>query len=311
MSVKTYSQLMKDAARDRVAATLRSLPRFRGKIAAANVLRSLFRLDQREPAIEVLVQMKNGRTVRIDPRGPTESHVYWTGTYYDAFFDDAARFSRKGGVVLDVGAHVGFFALSIGSRLRETGGLVYAFEPLEGNYNRLVEHIAMNRLEETIKPIRLALGLSAGEVLMSKCVDHPGSTGNAFVLGRGVAGEKTCTARSARLDDAARELGIDSCDLIKVDIEGCEFDFLRGGREFLERHTPLVYIELNYFWMREFGWSLVDLNDYAKSIGYGVYREVKGAWIAAEHEGTKVENSLMVPIGGEVESRARGVFQFG
>ena len=146
---------------------------------------------------------------------------------------------------------------------------------------------------------------------MSKCVDHPGSTGNAFVLGRGVAGEKTCTARSARLDDAARELGIDSCDLIKVDIEGCEFDFLRGGREFLERHTPLVYIELNYFWMREFGWSLVDLNDYAKSIGYGVYREVKGAWIAAEHEGTKVENALMVPIGGEVESRARGVFQFG
>jgi FkbM family methyltransferase len=311
MSDRSFLRLLKHWARDRVAAALRGLPSFRGKVAAANVLRSLFRFDHRESAVEVLVRMKDGRTVRIDPRGPTESHVYWTGAYYDAFFEELARFPRAGGAVLDVGAHVGFFAISIGARLRENGGVVYAFEPLEGNFDRLIEHIALNDLESTIKPIRLALGSDSGEVALSKCEDHPGSTGNAFVLGRGVAGVETCTARSARLDDVAIEFGIDSCDLIKVDIEGCEFDFLRGGREFIQRHKPLIYLELNYFWIKAFGWSLAELNEYAKSIGYGVYRPVKGFWIAADREGTKVENALMVPIGGEVESRARGMFRFG
>lgn len=255
--------------------------------------------------------MKDGRTVRVDPRGPTESHVYWTGAYYDEFFQELARFPGSGGVVLDVGAHVGFFALSIGARLRETGGVVYAFEPLEGNFDRLIEHIALNDLESKIKPIRLALGSDEGVVSLSKCEDHPGSTGNAFVLGRGVAGVETCTARSARLDDVSVEIGIDSCELIKVDIEGCELDFLRGGVEFIQKHKPLIYLELNPFWINSFGWSLGELNEYARSIGYGVYRRVDGKWIATEGDAINTEDALMVPIGGEVESRARAMFRFG
>jgi FkbM family methyltransferase len=59
-----------------------------------------------------------------------------------------------------------------------------------------------------------------------------------------------------RLDDLGEEMHLDRLDLIKLDIEGHEDEFLRGGAGIITRHLPIIYMEVNKAYYR---WRQVDL----------------------------------------------------
>ena len=61
-----------------------------------------------------------------------------------------------------------------------------------------------------------------------------------------------------RLDDLGEEVHLDRLDLIKLDIEGHEDEFLRGGAGMITRHLPIIYMEVNKAYYR---WRQVDLWD--------------------------------------------------
>jgi hypothetical protein len=70
------------------------------------------------------------------------------------------------------------------------------------------------------------------------------------------------------LDEIALELGLNRCELVKADIEGGEFDFLRGGACFLRKQNPLLVLELNAAHMRRAGWTADDLRTLLREWGY-------------------------------------------
>ena len=46
---------------------------------------------------------------------------------------------------------------------------------------------------------------------------------------------------------------IKNLDLIKMDIEGAEFEALQGARNLIEKHKPVIIVELLRKWMLPFG----------------------------------------------------------
>jgi FkbM family methyltransferase len=253
--------------------------------------------------------MRDNTFMRVDVRSYLEKIAFWTGEYETKNVFKIAGCLRGGSVVIDVGANVGFYSIPLGKRLSKLDGALYAVEPVPSNYSRLVDNISLNNLGGVVRPLNVALGETEGVVELSLVEENDcASTGNAVMSRDRLHGRATTSARMATLDGIAAESGISSCDFIKVDIEGGEYAFLKGGRGFLERFRPVVLLELNSYWMGEFGWSFSDLHQFATSVGYSCRRQSGGRFVPAGEVAGGIENALMVSAGSPLEQIARRLF---
>jgi hypothetical protein len=70
------------------------------------------------------------------------------------------------------------------------------------------------------------------------------------------------------LDTFVHEQGIDRVDLIKCDVEGSELLVLRGGMASIERHKPVIMLEMLRKWSRRFGYHPNDIIALLGGSGY-------------------------------------------
>jgi FkbM family methyltransferase len=117
---------------------------------------------------------------------------------------------RKDDVVLDVGANIGLFTLSIYDKVKQ----VIAIEPEPENFDLLKHTIIQNKIYNVI-PINKAVGESKGFVSFSKT----GATASAIDSKSGIELDT--------LDNILNDLGSDPT-VVKMDIEGYEGKALRG-----------------------------------------------------------------------------------
>jgi FkbM family methyltransferase len=140
---------------------------------------------------------------------------------------------RPGDTVVDVGANIGthtvFFAGKVTSQ-----GLVIAFEPQRLVYQTLCGNVALNGLTN-VMCMMAAVGEAHGQLTFPTL--DPRVTLN-FGAVRAVDGP-------GELVDvvAIDELGLQSCALIKIDVEGMETKVIAGARETIARCRPVLFLE--------------------------------------------------------------------
>ena len=92
----------------------------------------------------------------------SSTHGCWLGSYE---YEERILFEKtinRGGVVFDIGAHVGFYTL-LASVLVGSGGKVFSFEPVPRNLLYLREHLRINNISN-VKVIEKAVSDSYGMV---------------------------------------------------------------------------------------------------------------------------------------------------
>lgn len=149
------------------------------------------------------------------------------------------RMVQEGDVVLDIGAHVGFF---VRTALAQGASKVIAVEPDPNS----VECLKRNFPDE-VKAGRLVIveagaWSSRSEIALSLGND-PGW--NSMTESQGTGREIVVPVLP--IDDIVAELGLDKVDFIKMDIEGAEKEALRGAVNVLETYHPRVMID-TYQW---------------------------------------------------------------
>ncbi len=223
----------------------------------------------------------------LDLRVPEQREAWRIGDYEPDLMELASRLVPADGVILDVGANIGFFACAIGRRAAEAGARIHCFEPVSSNRARLRRNIRLNGLGATISVHPLALGDRSGTLVMRRV--PAGEASNAVgenMLSdwdRGTVDREswpTEEAELSRLDDWGRDLA--RCDLIKIDVEGADLLVLRGAVATLARLRPTVLAELNPYWMRQIGQGLDDARALAREIDYAVLRLGSGRWVPLE-----------------------------
>ncbi|KAA0578715.1 non-ribosomal peptide synthetase/type I polyketide synthase [Azospirillum sp. Sh1] len=198
---------------------------------------------------ETAMRLPNGLVVAAVNRGETEF------LYREHFIDRVCLNQGVGlgpaPVVLDVGANIGLFALSVlGSR---PDAAVYAVEPGAEAFAALSRNAERH---PGIKALRLALGAERGTAtltvfprltLMSGIGAEASSVGDAvrgYLAATGSGGPAAGELREemlaghlesrqeivdlATVSDVIAAHGLESVDLLKVDVEGGELDVLRG-----------------------------------------------------------------------------------
>jgi FkbM family methyltransferase len=145
--------------------------------------------------------------------------------------------------VLDVGAHVGFFAMHMAA-LVGSGGSVHAFEPLAENAECLELSVRENRFEDRVTVERKAVGREMGssELVVAP---HAGSTGFAFLSRTGQPlprGHEVRPVATVTLDDYPLRRPI---SFIKLDAKGAEPLVVTGAMRVLQEDRPIVLSDLN------------------------------------------------------------------
>jgi FkbM family methyltransferase len=161
------------------------------------------------------------------------------------------RCLSPGDVCLDVGAHIGYYAL-LASRLVGRDGHVYAFEPSPSNYRELRANLARNRAEN-VTALEVAAGQTSGRAVLN---EGPGTnTGRANL--RPVLTERDSGMRQVMVDVRPITADVPEGDLvriraIKVDVEGYELEVLRSLAPVLELGQRLaLFLEVTPGWIHD------------------------------------------------------------
>jgi len=160
---------------------------------------------------------------------------------------------RAGDTILDVGAHVGTFAIPL-ARAAGPDGLVCAFEPVRWSYDLLLLNIELNGLGGVIRPVERAVSDQVADFSVE--TPNQRNTGGSYL----VASEEGI--QSVVLDDwVSRHFPDRSIDLLKIDVEGMEPLVLAGAKSLIASHQPCVYFEISPDNYSRYGASASDAFD--------------------------------------------------
>jgi FkbM family methyltransferase len=162
--------------------------------------------------------------------------IFLQRQYYEPLLEHLERLVKPGDVVFDCGANQGIYTCAFGA-LVGPGGRVEGFEPQKYAVESAVRSIRLNRFEH-VRINRIAVSSKVGTQFLDT---SSGAVGASIVkdLGRS-SGEMVPVTT---LDTFTKENLISRIDLIKMDIEGAEFDCLLGAQRVLEAFRPIIVLE--------------------------------------------------------------------
>ena len=206
------------------------------------------------------------------------------------------RIAGHSGVVLDVGANLGCFALTL-ARLRPDCE-IHAFEPSPATCRRLEANLQRNAATR-VKAQPFALGKESGH---SRFVDNRQSAAlSRLVLNEDHAATDTIQVEVSTVDHFLDSIGDPPVAFMKIDVEGFEADVLRGAeRTLTTRRCQAGLVEICTENFAQTGSSVDDLSAVLHSYGWVLHFLQADGGIGnpvtqAEAERIGLTNAVMLP----------------
>lgn len=177
-------------------------------------------------------------------------------------------FLRPGDAVVDVGAHIGSFAVPIARRVGPTG-VVVAVEPDDLNLELLYQNVAANGLGDTVAVVH---DIAGEPTVPLRAVEDVTNTG-AWHFVPDMSSAATRQARTVD-DVVAATLGARRLRLLKIDVEGMELSALRSAHATIAASRPLIYCEVSSDQLARQGVAVAELDRFFSERHYALYRNV-------------------------------------
>ena len=194
---------------------------------------------------------------------------------YEKFETDFInREIKKGEVVLDIGANIGYYTL-IFARLVGEKGKVFAFEPDPNNFQILKKNVELNGYKNVIL-INKAVANKSGKLKFYLSEVNMGD----HRIYDSYDGRKNIEVKCIKIDEYFQDYK-GKIDFVKMDIQGSETGAILGMAKLLGKNNkiriisefwpvglkkcgvePIQYIKL----LQKNGFSLMELNDVKKTI---------------------------------------------
>ncbi len=185
---------------------------------------------------------------------------------YTAAFDAGSinqleQFVTPGSTVIDVGANVGFFSRRFARWVRE-GGRVLAIEPAPDNYRALERAMARGNTATRVEVIQAVATESPGTRYLELNPYHPGDH---------KIGDEGLEVAAVTVDGLMAERNCPPVSLIKLDVQGAEYQVLSGSRETIQRFHPVLFMEVDDEALRRLGSSAEEVLTLTTDQGYSIH----------------------------------------
>ena len=183
--------------------------------------------------------------------GPLKGYLWSTSSSYDYIlgeYEDPETMKfflawlKPGSVYYDIGSNIGFHALTA-NRVINTGK-IYAFEPMPAVRAIFEKHISLNSkliISNSIKIFPIAISNKEKQVEFSNDITH--RDGNTYIKESYIfAGTENKITVQCQSIDGLMQQGYDKPDIIKIDVEGAEYDVLTGAENTLQLYQPNILL---------------------------------------------------------------------
>ena len=170
--------------------------------------------------------------------------------------DFIERFLKKGQVVFDIGANIGWYTILV-AKCVGFSGQVHGFEPVPEIFKKLKDNVELNsNFNKTIKLHNVAVANEGDkEIELFSYKGLPHGLTSAKALYGDITSAKKVIVQTKTLDEIWEALCFPEIDLIKVDVEGLEYDVVHGARKLIKEVCPLWLLEINYKTSKAFQWT--------------------------------------------------------
>lgn len=184
-----------------------------------------------------------------------------TGEYEPTTTQLLEELLEQGMTFVDVGAHVGLFALPAALWVGDSGRVV-AFEPHPDNFSLLEQNISGNVFPCNIEAIQSAVSDGSGPVQLHMSTFN---TGDHQLFHKG--GRNTIEVQCISLDEYF-PVGT-KVDVIKMDVQGAEAAAFRGMQRVLEENNSIQVVwELSPAQLKDAGSSATELLAWLEQRGF-------------------------------------------
>ena len=177
---------------------------------------------------------------------------------------------QPGDVCFDAGASFGFYTCFFALR----GARVYAFEPLPASFALNEEAVRLNGCESKVKTFNSGLGERAGTIRIHTFKNLSLGHASSADLGKADAVPHEC--RITTINAVCAKESVDQISFVKIDVEGFEYEVLKGGQKMLSRaNAPIVHFEVNGQCLRHRNLDPNSIISLLKGYGYTEFLQVR------------------------------------
>jgi FkbM family methyltransferase len=245
-------------------------PPFRGKWRIKDSLLGMVK----EYPDRVSFRSRDGRKFIADLDDCVNRNMFLDGCFEPVESALIGQVIRRGDVVLDIGAYIGWYT-TLFSRLVGAAGEVHCFEPEPGSFEILRENIALNGAGNVF-PNRTAVSSETGTTDIYSFEKSSRAHASLSPLGR-----EDCYASSCETNTINRYLDVskvEKVDFVKIDAEGSELKAIEGGGGlFFGDSPPVLMLEINENTASHFGYAPCDMLRFLHDKGgYDFFRATAG-----------------------------------
>ena len=204
------------------------------------VLRGFFKIVKKVPFtnnldVSVLSGPLKGYKINIQ-----SLNSYILGLFENDAVDYLPDNNTDGKAIYDIGAHIGYFSMIFAQRSSK----VYAFEPMPQNQNTIKKHLALNKVDN-VELQKVALSDKVGTVQFTV---NAGDNSNTYKSESPFLNKKeirlsTVEVKTDTVDNLIfGEKKLLPPALLKIDVEGAEYDVLLGSKKTIDLYKPIILL---------------------------------------------------------------------
>ena len=180
---------------------------------------------------------RNGINYKLDLHDYVDWLLFWGIKEYGR--DKLYSMVNIGDNIIDIGTNMGETSMNF-SKLVGDSGIIHSFEPDTINHKRCADNLKLNNFKN-ITLNKLGLGNIEGQFRIK--VDTPTNRGGNRITDTN--DENLEIIQVITLDKYVSDKNMGKIDLIKIDVEGFEYNVLKGAEKTIYKFKPKFFIELD------------------------------------------------------------------
>lgn len=208
---------------------------------------------------------------------PPHRQQQWLNKWEDERISSMIANIKESNIVFDIGTEEGDISALLAQRCKE----IVLVEPTEKVWENIRAIFSANGIE---KPLGMYPGFASNLTTKEQpesITEWPVRLGTELKGNYGFRNlsEDGVILPQIRLDELKEKLNVKQVDLLNIDVEGSEYEVLKGAKQILTFDRPLVYVSVHpemMFWHHH--QYEQNLHEYMSSVGY------KAKHLAFDHE---------------------------
>lgn len=221
-----------------------------------------------------------------------DNYIEWTilstGTYEDEINKLIKISLNQGDVALDIGGNIGLQSIRMSKSVSEHGK-VLAFEPLTHLQEKFNRNVKLNKADNVkLFPYALSNTESEADFHINKSKWNQGT----FNISNNQAGTEIQHVIIKVADNLEEIKALSKLDLVKIDVEGFEYQVLLGLKQTISKHKPRIIFEYDSNYWQTNGQSISECFDFLSGLNYTLYQITPVGCELLKHSSAAVSGNL-------------------